>query len=190
MEQILDEYQHISRKTVQGAHRPTLKVWGWEHPTCHPTCTSQSASWTSSINGHHPFALDLQREGNMAQTGPTCSLHNCGCFPEHVWPFRFNILFQNLHPRNTQYYSHFEYVYICKKKTHFQNRIYHEIRKEWGRTNYEIHRFLAQGKCLLSLSLIHTSCHFRRNGCQTGAVNTTFQWSAANFTAILQESHQ
>ena len=116
MEQTLDEHQYTTRITSQGAHRPTLEVWGWQLPTCCPTCTShltvwklgQNARWVSGHCHGNQLAWNFQREGNYNHSGSACPLCNCGCFPGHVWQFRVNILFQKLHPRTTQYYSQLE----------------------------------------------------------------------------------
>ena len=120
MEQILGEYQHTSRTIAQGAHHPNLKAWAWEISTCHPTCTSYLTECQLDLKTQWalPVALDFHREGNKAHTGPTCSLCNYGCFPENVWQFRFNILFQNLHPSNTMYDSQLEKkIYEWKRPT-------------------------------------------------------------------------
>ena len=116
LEQPLDEHQHTARTTSQGAHSPTLEVWGWELPTCGPTCTSHLTEWQLVWNAQwvsvhccgNQLDWNFQKEGNYYHSGPNCSLYNCGCFPGHVWQFRVNILFQKVHPRTTQYYAQLE----------------------------------------------------------------------------------
>ena len=47
--------------------------------------------------------LDFNWEGSSTHSGSSCSLKNDEPFPEHVWHFRFNVVFQTLHPTNPQY---------------------------------------------------------------------------------------
>lgn len=98
-------------------------VWTWELPTCNPTCTLYLTEWLlgskargSSCHcyGNH-LAWSFQRDGNSTHSGPTFSLHNYGSFPVHVWKFRAKNLFQNLHPRTTQYYSYLERIHVSEK---------------------------------------------------------------------------
>ena len=178
MEQPLHQYQPTCRTRAQGAHHPTLEVWGWELPTCRLTCPSHLTEWQSVYNAPiassqchgNQLAWNFQRDGNSAHSGTTCSLYNCGCFPGHVWQFRVNLLFQSLHPRTTQYYSPFEKK-VCEQKNPLPKETVSwklaksEEEHKWE-SLYMESGFLAQGKCLLSLTLVPTWCHFSGDGCK------------------------
>lgn len=50
--------------------------------------------------------------------------------------------------------------------------------------------FSAQGKCLLSVTLMRTSCHFRGNDCHTGSLTPIFQRGWESVRATFQLSLQ
>ena len=84
----------------------------------------------------------------MAHSSPACFLHNYGYFPEYVWHFWVNIVFQTLHPKNPQHK-----ISIGKKICDWKRptpQVYWTMksRKEWGSTPHE-HPFTWEGVFLL-----------------------------------------
>ena len=113
MEEHLVQYQHNSRKTALGAHRPTHEVWWQELPgaTQNTPLISQIGFCASGFHGCNSIAiansLYLSDGRNLWLLWShlltiRVTLHG------HVCQFRFKALFQKLHPRTTQYYSQFE----------------------------------------------------------------------------------
>ena len=98
---------------------PHLTVWQCGHKA--------QCAWCHFCGNH--FSWNIQRKGNTAHSGPTCSLHNYCSFPECVWHFRANIIFPKLHPNNIQY------------KLSVKKKIY-----EWKRPNSHITWILKQRK--------------------------------------------
>ena len=119
----LHQYQCTSTTTAQGAHRPTLELWGWQHPkwgTTHPSFLTERLlchkdRWVSCHCGGNQLAWTFQREGNSAHSGPTCSLHNDGSFPSMCGSsgsiFFFQILHTIIHTINSQ----LKHKYVIEK---------------------------------------------------------------------------
>ena len=164
-------YQHNSRTKVQVALQTTLKMWGWEIPKwvqTRPCITAENVlchrAWKASCHCHgNKPAWSSHREGN---SGPTCSPHNDGSFPKHVWQFRVNIIFQTLPTRNAQYIISFG-MKICAWKWPTPHVTWiMKTRKERKNTTwaalYRARCFSAQGKYSISFNLISTSWNLRR----------------------------
>ena len=106
-----------------------------------------------------------------------------------------HVVSKNASQNHTVLLSAWEHKTGERKRPTFQIDQIQTIIKEWGRTKQEKAfpwegGFMAQGECLLSRSLICTSCHFRGRGFKTGARTPIFQWTALKLRASSQESRQ
>ena len=75
------------------------------------------AQWASNHYHGNQLAWTFQSKGNSTHSGPTCLLYKNGPFPDHVWHFRVNMVFQILYVMNTQYKSHLESKYMIEHDT-------------------------------------------------------------------------
>ena len=62
-----------------------------------------------------PVGLGHSEGYNFSHSGPTCSLHNDWVFYEYMWHFGVKVVFQKMHPVNTQCKSHLEWKYVVEK---------------------------------------------------------------------------
>ena len=190
MSHLLHHYHHASRTISNIADRPTLKVWEWELPKWGPTHTSPLRGGTlchKALWAHNIYVatvgMDLSNEVNFFRSGPPCSLYKDGFFHKHVWPFRVNVIFQTLHHMKTLKKNHIWKENTWFKKTHSPKSLDDE-NKERVRKNtiwavpHMGRGFSAQGKYLMSFNLIPTTCHLKRERCQTWALTSVFQWGA------------
>lgn len=83
---------------VRASHMPPN-----ENLYSHREAAVSRAQWASCHCHDNQLIWIFQGEVNSTHSGITCSLHNDGSFPEHVWQFRVHILYPNAHPRNTQH---------------------------------------------------------------------------------------
>ena len=87
------------------------------HTTSHRVAVV-TLCFMSFMNYHENCLVsNFKKEDYSAQTGPTCSLYNCGCFPGHVWQFRVNH-FQKLHPRITHIIPSHKIQHVIQKYRH------------------------------------------------------------------------
>ena len=127
----------------------------WELPKWGPTCPSllterwlcHKDKWASFHFHGNQLAWIYYREGNSTDPGPTCSLHNGGYFPKHVWHFRVKVVFQKLHPRKPQYKISFGKKICDWKRPLPQVAWIMKTRKERGRPPQEQH-FIWEGALL------------------------------------------
>lgn len=112
--------------------------------------------WASCHCHGNQLAWTFQSKGNSAHSGPTCSLHKNGPFPEHVLHFRVNVIFQTLQLMNTHEKSHLERNDVIENDTYpnsLDNENKESLMKKTTRAAINIGRgFFTQGIYVLYLT--------------------------------------
>ena len=166
MDHHLPQYQHTSRRTSQGAHCPTLKVWcEWFQLSSQLVLLiSESGSWATRIDWSNDISVATRGEVIMPTLLPSDRYIIMALSVKFV-AFHSQTLFQKLLAITTQFFQIFNKS-MWFKNSHFPICLNPEnmerVRKitTWA-VLYIRRDFLSQGKCLLSFNLIPTLWNFR-----------------------------